>query len=299
MSGGGKKKRPPCQSERSRISLVSPWGVEPQSLEPESNILSIELRRHLQRNICALRCAKLIVYLYFCKSIIENYITDTFFMNVKIEDSWREALAAQWDMPYFKALTDFVRAQYAATTVYPPASKIFAAFDACPFNQVKVVIIGQDPYHGPGQANGLCFSVNPGVPFPPSLVNIFKEVAADTGAAVPADGDLSRWARQGVFMLNSVLTVEQGRAASHASRGWETLTDAAISALSERRDNLVFLLWGSYAINKGKLIDRNRHLVLTSVHPSPLSAHRGFFGNRHFSQANAYLQSHNITPIEW
>ena len=220
-------------------------------------------------------------------------------MNVKIEDSWREALAAQWDMPYFKALTDFVRAQYAATTVYPPASKIFAAFDACPFNQAKVVIIGQDPYHGPGQANGLCFSVNPGVPFPPSLVNIFKEVAADTGAAVPADGDLSRWARQGVFMLNSVLTVEQGRAASHASRGWETLTDAAISALSERRDNLVFLLWGSYAINKGKLIDRDRHLVLTSVHPSPLSAHRGFFGNRHFSQANAYLQSHNITPIEW
>ncbi len=220
-------------------------------------------------------------------------------MNVKIEDSWREALAAQWDMPYFKALTDFVRAQYAATTVYPPASKIFAAFDACPFNQVKVVIIGQDPYHGPGQANGLCFSVNPGVPFPPSLVNIFKEVAADTGAAVPADGDLSRWARQGVFMLNSVLTVEQSRAASHASRGWETLTDAAISALSERRDNLVFLLWGSYAINKGKLIDRDRHLVLTSVHPSPLSAHRGFFGNRHFSQANAYLQSHNITPIEW
>lgn len=220
-------------------------------------------------------------------------------MNVKIEDSWREALAAQWDMPYFKALTDFVRAQYAATTVYPPASKIFAAFDACPFNQVKVVIIGQDPYHGPGQANGLCFSVNPGVPFPPSLVNIFKEVAADTGAAVPADGDLSRWARQGVFMLNSVLTVEQGRAASHASRGWETLTDAAISALSERRDNLVFLLWGNYAINKGKLIDRNRHLVLTSVHPSPLSAHRGFFGNRHFSQANAYLQSYNITPIEW
>lgn len=220
-------------------------------------------------------------------------------MNVKIEDSWREALAAQWDMPYFKALTDFVRAQYAATTVYPPASKIFAAFDACPFNQLKVVIIGQDPYHGPGQANGLCFSVNPGVPFPPSLVNIFKEVAADTGAAVPADGDLSRWARQGVFMLNSVLTVEQGRAASHASRGWETLTDAAISALSERRDHLVFLLWGSYAINKGKLIDRDRHLVLTSVHPSPLSAHRGFFGNRHFSQANAYLQSHNITPIEW
>lgn len=220
-------------------------------------------------------------------------------MNVRIEESWLNALAAQWDMPYFKALTDFVRTQYGSTTVYPPASKIFAAFDACPFDKVKVVILGQDPYHGPGQANGLCFSVNPGVPFPPSLINIFKEVSSDTGAAAPADGDLSRWARQGVFMLNSVLTVEQGRAASHASRGWETLTDAAIEALSAHRENIVFLLWGSYAINKGKLIDRNRHLVLTSVHPSPLSAHRGFFGNRHFSQANAYLQAHGIDPIQW
>ena len=183
--------------------------------------------------------------------------------------------------------------------MYPPASKIFAAFDACPFDKVKVVILGQDPYHGPGQANGLCFSVNPGVPYPPSLINIFKEVSSDTGAAAPSDGDLSRWARQGVFMLNSVLTVEQGRAASHASRGWETLTDAAIAALSANREHLVFLLWGSYAINKGKLIDRSKHLVLTSVHPSPLSAHRGFFGNRHFSRANEYLQAHGITPIQW
>lgn len=220
-------------------------------------------------------------------------------MNVRIEESWRRALAAQWDMPYFKQLTDFVRAQYASTTVYPPASKIFAAFDACPFDDVKVVILGQDPYHGPGQANGLCFSVNPGVAFPPSLVNIFKEVTADTGAPAPADGDLSRWARQGVFMLNSVLTVEQSRPASHASHGWETLTDAAIEALSSQRENIVFLLWGSYAINKGRLIDRSKHLVLTSVHPSPLSAHRGFFGNRHFSQANAYLQAHDITPVQW
>ena len=220
-------------------------------------------------------------------------------MNVRREESWHQALAAQWDRPDFKALTDFVRAQYAATTVYPPASKIFAAFDACPFDKVKVVILGQDPYHGPGQANGLCFSVNPGVAYPPSLVNIFKEVTADTGAPAPADGDLSRWARQGVFMLNSVLTVEQGRAASHASHGWETLTDAAIEALSSQRENLVFLLWGSYAINKGRLIDRSKHLVLTSVHPSPLSAHRGFFGNRHFSQANAYLQAHNLTPVQW
>lgn len=177
--------------------------------------------------------------------------------------------------------------------------KIFAAFDACPFDKVKVVILGQDPYHGPGQANGLCFSVNPGVPYPPSLINIFKEVSSDTGAAAPSDGDLSRWARQGVFMLNSVLTVEQGRAASHASRGWETLTDAAIAALSANREHLVFLLWGSYAINKGKLIDRSKHLILTSVHPSPLSAHRGFFGNRHFSRANEYLQAHGITPIQW
>lgn len=220
-------------------------------------------------------------------------------MNVRIEESWHKALAEQWEMPYFKTLTDFVRAQYATTTVYPPASKIFAAFDACPFDKVKVVILGQDPYHGPGQANGLCFSVNPGVPFPPSLINIFKEVSSDTGAAAPSDGDLSRWARQGVFMLNSVLTVEQGRAASHASRGWETLTDAAIAALSANREHLVFLLWGSYAINKGKLIDRSKHLVLTSVHPSPLSAHRGFFGNRHFSRANEYLQAHGITPIQW
>lgn len=220
-------------------------------------------------------------------------------MNVRIEDSWRQALHDQWEMPYFRALTDFVRGEYARTTIYPPASRIFAAFDACPFDKVKVVILGQDPYHGPGQANGLCFSVNPGVAFPPSLVNIFKEVTTDTGAAMPADGDLSRWARQGVFMLNSVLTVEHGHAASHAMRGWETLTDAAIKALSDNRENIVFLLWGNYAINKGKLIDRNKHLVLTSVHPSPLSAHRGFFGNHHFSRANAYLQSHNITLIQW
>ena len=220
-------------------------------------------------------------------------------MNVRIEESWHNALADHWELPYFKSLTDFVRAQYAATTVYPPASKIFAAFDACPFDKVKVVILGQDPYHGPGQANGLCFSVNPGVPFPPSLVNIFKEVSSDTGASCPPDGDLSRWARQGVFLLNSVLTVEQGHAASHASHGWETLTDAAIMALSARREHIVFLLWGNYAINKGRLIDRNRHLVLSSVHPSPLSAHRGFFGNKHFSQANAYLQAHNLAPIQW
>lgn len=196
-------------------------------------------------------------------------------------------------------LTDFVRQQYATRVVYPPASRIFAAFDSCPFDKVKVVILGQDPYHGPGQANGLCFSVNPGVAYPPSLINIFKEVSDDTGAPAPANGDLSRWASQGVFLLNSVLTVEQGRAASHASKGWEELTDAAIRALSDGRSNLVFMLWGNYAINKGKFIDRRKHLVLTSVHPSPLSAHRGFFGNHHFSQANDYLRARNITPIQW
>lgn len=220
-------------------------------------------------------------------------------MMVRIDESWRQALSAQWDMPYFRMLTDFVRQQYATRVVYPPASRIFAAFDSCPFDKVKVVILGQDPYHGPGQANGLCFSVNPGVAYPPSLINIFKEVSDDTGAPAPANGDLSRWASQGVFLLNSVLTVEHGRAASHASKGWEELTDAAIRALSDGRSNLVFMLWGNYAINKGKFIDRRKHLVLTSVHPSPLSAHRGFFGNHHFSQANDYLRARNLTPIQW
>lgn len=220
-------------------------------------------------------------------------------MEIRIDPSWRNILNKEWEAPYFASLADFVRKQYASTTVYPPAGKIFAAFDACPFDRVKVVILGQDPYHGPGQANGLCFSVNPGVAMPPSLLNIFKEVEADTGAKFPADGDLSRWAEQGVFLLNSVLTVEASRPASHASHGWEQLTDAAIKALSEQRSNIVFLLWGNYAIRKGALIDRSRHLVLTSVHPSPLSAHRGFFGNHHFSQANSYLTANGITPITW
>ncbi len=181
----------------------------------------------------------------------------------------------------------------------PPAAKIFAAFDACPFDKVKVVILGQDPYHGPGQANGLCFSVNPGVRMPPSLVNIFKEVSADTGAPMPADGDLSRWARQGVLLLNATLTVEANRAGSHQGQGWEQFTDEVISRLSRDRDHLVFILWGSYAIRKSALIDQTRHLVLTSPHPSPLSAHRGFFGNHHFSRANAYLAASGETPVAW
>lgn len=220
-------------------------------------------------------------------------------MNVRIDPTWRDALADQWDMPYFEALTDFVRQRYQTTTVYPPASRIFAAFDACPFDKVKVVILGQDPYHGPGQANGLCFSVSPGVAMPPSLINIFKEIESDLGKPMPADGNLERWARQGVLLLNSTLTVDAHQANSHQGKGWELLTDAAIRALAERRDNIVFMLWGSFAIRKGDFIDRNRHLVLTSPHPSPLSAYRGFFGNHHFSQANDYLAAHGKTPIEW
>lgn len=220
-------------------------------------------------------------------------------MEVRIEKSWKEQLAGEWDNVYFAELASFVRSRYGSTTVYPPASKIFAAFDSCPFDNVKVVIIGQDPYHGPGQANGMCFSVAPGVSMPPSLVNIFKEITDDTGAPAPSDGDLTRWARQGVLLLNSILTVESGQPGSHQNRGWEHFTDRVIEQLSLKRKNLVFLLWGSYAIKKGALIDRSRHLVLTSVHPSPLSAYRGFFGNHHFSTANAYLANHGIEPIKW
>ena len=220
-------------------------------------------------------------------------------MNVRIEPSWHQALAAEWDKLYFEQLTDFVRRQYAAGQVFPPGRQIFAAFDTTPFNEVKVVILGQDPYHGPGQANGLCFSVNEGVPYPPSLLNIFKEVQADTGAPIPASGDLSRWARQGVLLLNATLTVQAHRAGSHQGHGWEQFTDAAIRALAEHREHLVFILWGAFAIKKGAFIDRERHLVLTSPHPSPLSAHRGFFGNHHFTRANAYLQQHGLPPIVW
>lgn len=220
-------------------------------------------------------------------------------MEIRIDPTWRQALARQWEEPYFHRLTDFVRGEYARGTVYPPAGSIFAAFDACPFDKVKVVILGQDPYHEPGQANGLCFSVAPGVTLPPSLVNIFKEVGAGLGIEPPRDGDLSRWARQGVLLLNSTLTVAAHRAGSHQGRGWEQLTDAAVRALSEQRSGIVFILWGSYAIRKGAEIDRTRHLVLTSPHPSPLSAYRGFFGNHHFSRANEYLRAQGLNPIDW
>lgn len=220
-------------------------------------------------------------------------------MNVRIDSSWKTLLESEWEKPYFLSLTSFVREAYSSGPVYPPASRIFAAFDSCPVPDVKVVIIGQDPYHGPGQANGLCFSVNPGVPFPPSLRNILQEVSSDTGAPTPPDGDLSRWATQGVLLLNATLTVNQGAPRSHAGRGWEALTSTAVQRLSEARRGLVFLLWGSDAARMGAHIDRTRHLVLTAPHPSPLSAYRGFFGCRHFSKANEYLISQNLTPIHW
>lgn len=220
-------------------------------------------------------------------------------MDVKIEQGWKACLQEEFDKPYFERLTQFVRQEYATTTVYPPGALIFNAFNLCPFDQVRVVIIGQDPYHGPGQAHGLCFSVNDGIPFPPSLVNIFKEVQDDLGTPVPATGNLSRWARQGVLLLNATLTVRAHQAGSHQRQGWEEFTDAVIRVLNERRDHLVFILWGSYAQKKGAFIDRNRHLVLSSAHPSPLSAYHGFFGNRHFSRANQYLVEHGETPVQW
>ena len=222
-------------------------------------------------------------------------------MEVKIEAGWRRALAEEWDKPYFRELTTFVKDSSRRGAVYPPPSRIFPAFDACPFDKVKVVILGQDPYHGPGQAHGLCFSVPEGVVPPPSLVNIFKETSADLGKPLPENmsGDLSYLASQGVLLLNATLTVEAHKAGSHQGKGWETFTDAAIAALNGGRENLVFLLWGSYAIRKGALVDRTKHLVLSGPHPSPLSAYRGFFGCHHFSLANDYLISKGISPIEW
>lgn len=221
-------------------------------------------------------------------------------MDVRIEQSWKEQLADEFDKEYFERLTAFVREEYKGNTpIYPPARLIFNAFDHCPFDKVKVVILGQDPYHGEGQANGLCFSVNKGVQFPPSLMNIFKEVANDTGAPIPQDGDLTRWSKQGVLLLNATLTVRAASAGSHQRRGWEEFTDAAIAALAGKRENIVFILWGSYAQKKGAFIDRTRHLVLTSPHPSPLSAYHGFFGNHHFTLANDYLKKFGKEPIVW
>jgi len=213
---------------------------------------------------------------------------------------WRGLLAAEFEQPYLQQLADFLaREDSAGKVIYPDHAHCFNALNSTPFAETKVVILGQDPYHGPGQAHGLCFSVLPDVRPPPSLVNIFKEINGDLGLAVPDHGCLTHWAEQGVLLLNSVLTVEQGRAGAHQGRGWEKFTDRIVSLLNERKQGLVFLLWGSYAIKKGALIDRQRHHVLETVHPSPLSAHRGFFGSHHFSQANAYLQQQGVTPIDW
>lgn len=220
-------------------------------------------------------------------------------MNVKIAEDWKEILQGEFDKPYFEELTRFVRAEYSAAQIFPAGRNIFRAFDKCPFETLKVVIIGQDPYHGVGQANGLCFSVNDGVPFPPSLQNIFQEIRDDVGTPVPSSGNLDRWAEQGVLLLNSVLTVRAHQAASHAGRGWEQFTDAVVRIIAERKQELVYMLWGSYAQRKGQMADPTRNLVLKSVHPSPLSVYRGFFGCRHFSQANAYLESVGKTPIIW
>ena len=221
-------------------------------------------------------------------------------MNVKIEESWRQHIGNEFEKQYFINLTNFVRQEYATTTCYAPGKLIFNAFNLCPFDKVKVVIIGQDPYHEPGQAHGLSFSVCDGVPFPPSLQNIFKEIEQDLGTPIPMTGNLTRWAEQGVLLLNATLTVRAHQAASHQRRGWEEFTDAAIKALNADRNNLVFILWGGYARSKAPLIDSSRHLILQSVHPSPLSANRGgWFGNHHFSRANAYLVEHGQEPINW
>ncbi len=220
-------------------------------------------------------------------------------MNVKIAEDWKELLAPEFEKPYFKALTDFVREEYSTRQIFPRGSNIFRAFDKCPVERLKVVIIGQDPYHGEGQANGLCFSVGEGVPFPPSLKNIFQEIHSDTGAQIPLSGNLDRWAEQGVLLLNSVLTVRAHEAASHANHGWEQFTDAVVRAIAERKDGIVYMLWGSYAQRKGAIADPQRNFILKAVHPSPLSAYRGFFGCRHFSKANEYLMSIGKTPIVW
>ncbi len=220
-------------------------------------------------------------------------------MDVKIEKTWKSALEKEFEKDYFLKLTEYVKTEYKQQTVYPEGKLIFNAFDHCPFDKVRVVILGQDPYHEPGQAHGLCFSVQEDIKFPPSLQNIFKEIRADEGFEPLKDGNLERWANQGVLLLNATLTVRAHQAGSHQNKGWEAFTDAAIHKLAEERTGLVFLLWGSYAQKKGEFIDAKKHLVLKSVHPSPLSAHRGFFGNHHFSQANEYLMNQGLTPIDW
>lgn len=219
--------------------------------------------------------------------------------NVRMAEDWKAILCEEFTKPYFEELVSFVKEEYASREIFPPGRNIFRAFDLCPLDKLKVVIIGQDPYHGPGQANGLCFSVGEGVPFPPSLRNILQEVHDDVGSPIPTSGELERWAEQGVLLLNAVLTVRAHEAASHAGRGWERFTDAVVKAVAERKEGIVYMLWGSYAQKKGAIADPTKNLILRSVHPSPLSAYRGFFGCRHFSQANDYLESMGKSSIHW
>ena len=220
-------------------------------------------------------------------------------MDVKIEQSWKTRLQNEFEKEYFINLTNFVKKEYNSFTVYPPGKLIFNAFDKCPFENTKVVILGQDPYHGPGQAHGLCFSVQNGVAFPPSLNNIYKEINNDLDTSLPDSGNLERWAEQGVLLLNATLTVRAAQAGSHQNKGWEQFTDEVVQLVAKEKNNVVFILWGSYAQKKGETIDRSKHFVLESPHPSPLSASRGFFGNKHFSKANAYLMEHGMEPVEW
>jgi len=220
-------------------------------------------------------------------------------MDVKIEQSWKELLKDEFEKDYFVNLVNFIKQEYKTRTIYPPGKDIFNAFDLCPVDKVKVVIIGQDPYHGKGQAHGLCFSVKDGVAVPPSLRNIYKELNNDIGKAIPETGNLEHWAKQGVLMLNATLTVRAGQAGSHQGKGWETFTDAAIKQIAEAKDNLVFMLWGAYAQKKGQVLDSEKYYILKSPHPSPLSAHNGFFGNKHFSKTNNFLKSKGKEEIKW
>ncbi len=220
-------------------------------------------------------------------------------MDVKLDASWKEVLKNEFEKDYLKMLTDFVRNEYKTKTIYPPASKIFSAFDYTPFDDVKVVLIGQDPYHGIGQANGLSFSVADGIKLPPSLQNIYKELNDDLGIGISTSGNLETWAKQGVLLLNATLTVEASKAGSHQKKGWEIFTDAVIQKLSDQKENLVFILWGAYAQKKGAKIDRNKHVVIESAHPSPLGAYRGFWGSKPFSKTNDFLKSKKLQPINW
>lgn len=250
-------------------------------------------RHKYRKNSCTL--APIRQSFYFCRPSTLNIYA----MNVRIEESWRHYLQEEFDKPYFEKLVDFVRNEYKTAHVLPPGHQLFHIFNACPFHQVKVVILGQDPYPTPGQYYGVCFSVPEGTPIPGSLANIFREIYSDLGKPIPTSGNLDRWVEQGVFPINSVLTVRAYQSGSHRSRGWETFTDAVIQKLSDEREHLVFLLWGSYAKEKIALIDTSKHQVLTAAHPSPRSADHGFFGCRHFSKTNAYLQSKGLPVINW